>query len=462
MNGANYFEVPMLHTLFAILLLEGFVTISVEILTIRQLLPFFGGSVAITSIIIGVFLLFLALGYWRGGSFKQDFYHKLSQNFILSLFWIGIGLSYGFMGIFFEILVLRLSLPYMLCLMFYLLIVLAPIVYWLGQTIPLTTNLFNQQQRISRISGRALFLSTLGSFLGAMVTSLILFQYAGVAWTIVFNCLLLLALVFRLRPYSGITWKTFLFLAFALFLIKLINVDIEKNLFKLTNNYANYQVHEVEEKTRILEINLSNSSMLTARKEGFAYIEFMRDLLFNQLQMRHKKILVIGAGGFSFTAAGTQDNEVTYVDIDPAIKAIAETYFLQHPINGRFIGQDARLYLNQVSEQYDVIISDVYSHQSSIPASLLTTDYFQQLADHLKPSGFVVVNVIANPFFEDAYSRRTRNTIEKIFPFCSITPLHWGKASNIMFVCRLQIRDNKFYTDDLSSSTLDFFNSRRH
>lgn len=79
----------MLNLLYAILLLEGFITISIEVLTIRQLLPFFGGSVLITSIIIGFFLLFLALGYWRGGVYQDKFFQQLCRNFSLSMIWIG-------------------------------------------------------------------------------------------------------------------------------------------------------------------------------------------------------------------------------------------------------------------------------------------------------------------------------------------------------------------------------------
>lgn len=86
----------------------------------------------------------------------------------------------GFITISVEILTMRQLMPFLLSLSCYLLSVLAPIVYWLGQTIPLTTHLFNPNHRISKISGSAPFLSTLGSFMGALVTALILFQYAGV------------------------------------------------------------------------------------------------------------------------------------------------------------------------------------------------------------------------------------------------------------------------------------------
>lgn len=446
----------MLHTLLAILLLEGFVTISVEILTIRQLLPFFGGSVVITSIIIGVFLLFLALGYWRGGMHPNDFYKKLSRNFMVSFIWIGIGLNYSFIGSFFHWTINQLSLPFLASLTLYLLLILAPVVFWLGQTIPLTTNLFNQEQRVSRISGKALFLSTLGSFSGALVTSLLLFQFAGVAWTVVVNCALLFLLIILLKPQSGLSLSTLIVLGLILYFIKLLNVNYEKQFFKLTNNYGNYEIITTQQ-ARLLRINLSGSSMITHKKEGFAYIEFIRHFLFNQLHLQHKKILVIGAGGFSLTAAGAKTNDVTYVDIDPQIKDLAEQHFLESKINGRFIGQDARRYLHETQEQFDVIVSDAYSHQQNIPASLLTADYFAQLSSHLKPSGLLVVNIIANPLFKNTFSKRVHNTILSIFPFCNIIPLDWSTLSNVIYICPMQTQDRVIYSDNLTGSTFDFY-----
>lgn len=67
-----------------IILIEGFVSISVEILAIRQLLPVAGGSVIVTSLIIGVFLLFLALGYKQGGKLHINPKKVLQTNFFIS------------------------------------------------------------------------------------------------------------------------------------------------------------------------------------------------------------------------------------------------------------------------------------------------------------------------------------------------------------------------------------------
>lgn len=441
-----------------VLLLEGFITISIEILTIRQLAPFYGNSVVITSVIIGFFLLFLALGYYKGGLYRSDYFNKLTKNYCLSLLWIGIGLSYIFIGIFSRIMLVHLNCSYLTSLILYLILVLAPIVYWLGQTIPITTNLFNQSSSISRISGLALFLSTTGSFLGALVTSLVLFQYLGVAWAVVINCFLLITLVLLLSRFEPFTLGKFLFLGFSLVFIKYINVNAESFLFKLTNNYANYELQEKENGERIFRINESNSSFIDKNKKGYPFVGFIQKILFKDRKVKNQDVLIIGAGGFSLTALGLHDNRVTYLDIDPAIKDVAEKYFLKEAIKGNFLGEDARSFLNHSKDVYDVIISDAYSNINAIPPSLLTVEYFSQLAQHLKPNGLAVLNIIANPWFENDYSKRVDNSIRKVFSYCSVSPITWdGQWSNMIYVCENSPRDLGVYRDNLSTATFDYF-----
>lgn len=446
--------------LFTILLIEGFITISVEILTIRQLLPFFGGSVVITSIIIGVFLLFLALGYSQGGSRREDFFKQLRRNFSFSMVWIGIGLSYNVIDVFYRVSVNKGHLPFLASLILYLLLVLAPIVFWLGQTIPLTTNLFNQQNRVGQISGRALFLSTMGSFLGALLTSLLLFQYLGVAWTVVINCMLLFSLIIGLRKKSHLTGLQAISLTFALVFIGLLNLNAEKIQFKRTNNYANYQVISTKTFDKLLQINRSDSSMLSFDGKGFPYIEFMRTLLFEQLKLHDKSMLVIGAGGFTLTATGSYDNQMTYVDIDPDIQSLVESDFLHHPIHGSFVAEDARSYLQQHQTRFDVIISDAYTHRAAIPPSLLTVEYFKAIAQHLNPYGLMIVNVISDPLFRDDYARIVYNSIHSVFTYCAVVPLSWEDTlANVIYICPKAKESPLVYRDDLSTATQDFFKS---
>ena len=182
-----------LPLLLYIVLIEGFVTISVEMLTIRQLIPVVGNSVVVTSLIIGVFLLFLAYGYRKGGLCTANYLSVLANNFRNAAFLLGIGLSYIFINQFFYILQ-TLGAHIFFSLIIYLLLLIAPLVYVLGQTVPITIKLFKEEHAIGSVSGTVLHLSTIGSFLGSVLTTLLFMNYLGIAWTIVINFLLMISL----------------------------------------------------------------------------------------------------------------------------------------------------------------------------------------------------------------------------------------------------------------------------
>ena len=225
-----------------IIFLEGFVSISVEILTIRQLIPVVGTSVIVTSLIIGIFLLFLAFGYWKGGRYKGDVIPILRRNFIIAGGLTGIGLSYLFIISFLAVIEHYVVSAFLFILVIYLLLIIAPIIYLLGQTVPLTMNLMNPKKRTAETGGNVLFLSTLGSFLGALLTSLFLMEIFGVAWTVFINFFILIMMVFlffKNRKKEII----YILLSIAIgWLVYNINIVFEQNHFIKTTNYANYLV----------------------------------------------------------------------------------------------------------------------------------------------------------------------------------------------------------------------------
>lgn len=447
----------MLLTLFIIILVEGFITISVEILAIRQLVPFFGNSVIITSIIIGIFLLFLSVGYWRGGMYKNDFLNRLRINFTIAMIFIGFGLSYLFIASFYYLTLNILHLPITITLFIYLLLTLSPTVYFLGQTVPLTTNLFNKEKTVAGISGQALFISTLGSFLGAVLTTLLLFHYVGVGFTVFFNCLLLLLLIIHIQIQTQFSLLNLIILLITLTMIYIVNHFMDRQLFIQTNNYANYQVTE-NLTSKILRINHNHSSQLNDDKTGAPYIELIKNILFNQLHIKNSQILVIGAGGFSLSFEKTMGNQFTYVDIDKAIKDIAEQHFLKDSIKGQFVGMDARQFMRQNHQTFDIVISDAYTSLSSIPPSLATHEFYQQTRHLLKDNGLFIANIIANPYFQDPFSKKINNTIHSVYPYCRVVPLNWhSKTTNIIYICTNVSTTNTIYTDDLNTVTLDYF-----
>ena len=282
-----------------ILLVEGFVTIAVQMLTIRQLIPVIGNTVVVTSLIIGIFLLFLALGYYRGGFHKENFGAVLVRNFILAGVFLGFGLSYQCIQAFFSVGQSIVSNNPLIILTVYLLSVIAPMVYWLGQTVPITTNLFKSLPNAARISGKALSISTLGSFLGAILTSLWLMNWLGVAATVVFNYALLSFLVILVIPREAL-WVTVVGILLPALAVPIYyaNVVYEKNRFVTTHVYANYRVAEARKNPdgkafKIFQVNNSLSSLIAKDLTAAPYIQRIRRILFDDLKLKHKRILVL-------------------------------------------------------------------------------------------------------------------------------------------------------------------------
>lgn len=445
--------------LLLVILIEGFVTISAEILSIRQLIPVAGNSVIVTSLIIGVFLLFLAYGYRRGGAYQTDYLDVLKRNFTLSAIWLGVGLSYVFIYWFFSLFKNHIHAYILWALTAYLLLITAPLVYILGQTVPITMNLIRQAETTGATGGKILHLSTIGSFLGAVFTSLILMNYLGVAWTVVINCILLMLLTLFLFSSLKQDWFRILLLFCTLVIVYRFNVTVEKMSFIAANPYANYSVMK-HENGQIFMSNESPSSFLNGQKQAFPYIEYIKRLLFQDLKLSNKDILVLGAGGFTLSAAGTNGNRFTYVDVDKDIKDVVQKSF-QPKIKGDFIADDARNYLNTTNKKYDVIVSDVYSNARSIPAHLLNREYFMLVNHALNDGAIAIFNIIANPTLDDIYSETVDNTIRSVFKQCMVVPLPYSRGpSNIIYVCQKNLTMRKdLYTDDMSRATLDFFNS---
>lgn len=457
----TYFSLQ--HILPFIILFEGFVSIAVEILTIRQLLPVAGGSVIVTSLIIGVFLLFLALGYQHGGRLKQNPQNVLRKNFMIASLWIAIGLSYLFIDIFFYLLQFITGPHVVYPLIAYLLLITAPLIFILGQTVPMTMNMIKQDASAGKIGGNILGLSTLGSFLGAVITTLVFMQIYGVAWTVFFVvcCLLILALILldpnvkfyiQLRNVLGI-----------LIVAYLANIAIEHKYFVLSDNYANYQIlnsanSKLKQDEKVLIINDAFSSFIDANNHGFKYIEAIKKIIFNDLNLHNAEILVLGAGGFSISAEKLQDNHFTYIDIDAKIKKVIYPKFLDK-MNSTFISDDARHYLLASSKKYAVIVSDAYTDIKSIPANLITKEYMLAIKKRLTDNGVAIFNIIANPSLRDPYSKGIDNTIRSAFPNCMAMPVVYSdRPTNIIYACRNNIKlDTHLYTDNLNRSTTDSF-----
>lgn len=432
-----------------VLFIEGFVSLAYQMLYIKQMAPFVGNSVEVVSWIIGVFLIALAIGYKVGGNKTPDIEDKLIKNFIIAATVAGFCLSFLFLESYFMALS-KFVTAYTLMII-YCIIIVFPVTYFLGQTIPLMTNNL-KGDTVSEISGNVLFLSTIGSFLGAIITTNVILKYLGVSYTIVIASSLLFILALMLSQKK--MWITLLSVAIIFSLYKL-NIGFEKSNYVATNQYASYEVLRYpQNNSKVFKSNGSNSSILI-NGQKYGYIKLLDDVLFKKMKVENKDILVIGAGGFVLSKG--VNNNFTYVDIDPAIKDIAERFFLHENINGNFIAEDGRSYINKTNKIYDVIVLDAFLSRNSIPEHLSTIQYVEKIKTKLQKNGIFVVNVIGRRDFTDQYTQNIHKTITTVFPYCFIqSSAYENEDTNIQYICMNSEDIGKIYTDDRNNSNSDF------
>ncbi len=466
------------HTLmlFLVIIIEGYVVLSTELLAIRQTIPYIGSGTDTVSIIIAAVLMPLAFGYQYGGKFKPHrvlglyvtVRSKLIINILISATILLIGMSHHFVRSFF-ILMPSLGIDdRLLQLSIYSILFLVIPVYLLGQTVPLVSNFFSKE-KLSQITGKILFFSTVGSFLGVILSTLVLMATIGVHHTVSLNFVLLAVLVIMLSKKK--LSKSVIYISVIALLAMLFNSDgmMKRFHIKKNNQYSTIIAGTLKNGNRGLYINGNNSSRYNDERRKHEYIEFAEHLAITPIlnSIPAKDILIIGAGGFTF---GHEDktNNYTYVDIDKDLLEVSERYILQEPIgeNKIFIPKPARAFLNSTEQKYDVIYLDAYLGGASIPEMLVTKEFFEQVKAHLKDGAILISNMILSPHFNNQFTRNIDNTLRSVFPHVSRHVINehynlWSESktlmANVAYIYRHEDNYDKghIYTDNKNTVFYD-------
>jgi len=435
-----HFKIPSL-LFFSIIIIEGAISIGIELLAIREISAYVGNSIINTSIIIGIFLLFLSFGYYAGGQKKDPSLNLLAKNLIIAAAFFIIGFSDPFLTTLFS--VTGLISPPFLVLTFSL-IILSPIIYHLGQTIPILTNFINSTS-ITKVSARVLFLSTIGSFIGSILTTTLLVNYLGASITIQIYTYIMLLMALSILIYTRTHSLSHYSPMTLIFILTLSLSSIPYYDYK--NNYSNTRVTTTDN-INYLTINNSNSSSYnpTTNNSTFKYAHRLQDILDVQYRTT-QDILIIGAGGFTLSLKNKHHN-YTYVDIDKDLKNLAQEKLIKQPITGTFIPQGIRNYLaTNPTKTFDIIVLDAFSSVFSIPASLITTEFFSKISNQLNDNGIFFVNFITNPYIFKPYNTHFQQTINTNFNcFAEVIPRISPQISNILYICSK--KDDIIYTDD--------------
>jgi spermidine synthase len=396
--------------LLPLVFISGMASLGVEFGASRLLAPYFGTSLYVWGVLIGLVLVYLSVGYVIGGRLADRYPREevLYQITAWAGLWIGIIplISYpillasqqGFK---------ELSVGLVAGTLFAVVILFAAPVVLLGCVSPFAIRLLLRDVETGgNTAGRVYALSTAGSILGTFLPVFWFIPTYGTRPTLVGFGLVLVAISVaglwpwpRRRVYAAFAAAVILAWIFLPSGIK--PPQVGQLLYEKESAYGYIQVVQDGTKTELI-LNEGEAihsiydphSLLTGGPWDYMVVaDSFRPA--EQSEIRPASVAILGlAGGTAarqYTAAYGSSVQITGVEIDPDILNVAHRYFHLNEPNVHPVVADARYWLDTQAKTYDVIVMDAY-RQPYIPFHLTTREFFSEVRAHLAPGGVAVVN----------------------------------------------------------------------
>jgi predicted membrane-bound spermidine synthase len=469
--------------LLLVVFVSGMTSMAVEMCASRLLDPYFGNSLIIWTVLIGLILIYLTAGYTLGGRLA-DRSPRASALFQLTA-WAGftIGLIPFVSGP-----VLRYSMAGFAqydvgllagSLMGVVILFAVPVIL-LGCVSPFVIRLaVRGVDSAGATAGNIYALSTLGSILGTFTPVLLFIPNIGTKRTfLVFSlALLTLSVIGLLRTAYRRMWVYGTMLVVILLLAALAPAGVIKaseGMVYETESAYNYIQVIREGDTLYLHLNEGEGihSMYTPGVvlTGGIWDYFLIAPYFNAPPFRANEVrslCLIGA------AAGTIAKQYTAiygpipidgVELDPKILDVGRRFFDMTEPNLNAVAQDGRYFLSNSPRTYDVIAVDAY-RPPYIPFHLTTKEFFTEVRRHLTDRGVLAINVgrtLKGRALVDVLS----STARAIFPHVYVidTPDYGSTLGNSLvvatvadtrpenFAANLKLMDNPLLEEVANSS----------
>ena len=414
----------------ALLLVEGYCALAVEMIALRALVPVAGQSVAVTSLVVTAFLAALALGYRAGGGFEGDARERVARNLAAAAAWSAFWLSRFGVALAFEA---TGALPPLAQVAVYAVAGVGPVAYLLAQAVVLLVASAGPATAPGK-AGAAFAASTLGNVAGGLATALVVMQHVGVAGAVALVAGLLVAGALAAWERPG--WR--LWAAGAVVAgVAGANLAVEREAYVLTTAHADYAIEADAGGARRLRVNGQDASREDGAGTGHPYVEWIEDRVYASAPAGSPaRVLVIGAGGFTF-GRGRHDDaaDIVFVDVDPRLAKVADAFLAPGLRRGRYAAMDGRAYLLRNEERFDAIVLDAYTDRTAVPPHILTREFFALARSRLEQDGTLYLNLIVPPA-PDRLSTRADRTLRSVFAGCRTEEL--GAASgwrNRVYAC---------------------------
>ena len=419
----------LLFTVFV----SGMTTLAAELAASRLLGNVFGTSNLVWASIIGLILIYLTAGYWLGGRWADKNPTPFAMYRVLAwgAFTLGVvpyiaqpvlrAAANAFDG--FQFAVLGGAFAAVLVLF------IVPITL-LGTISPFAIRLsMDDTAHAGVTSGRIYAISTLGSFIGTFLPTLLLIPTIGTTRTFLVFSLFLLFVAIAGMGINGQKKQAVIHLWMVAALAILAALGAGQAL-----KNSEGQVYETESAYNYIQVIQKNGYTMLRLNDGQGVHSiyhpgvlfyggpwelFLVGPYFNA-DTNPADVQRIGIVGL---AAGTAARQATAIyggipidgwEIDPAIVKVGQKYFGMTMPNLNIHIQDGRYGLSKSPEKFDILAVDAY-RPPYIPPHMTTREFFEMAASHLTSRGVLAINVGRAP--EDrSLINGLATTLATVFP----------------------------------------------
>jgi spermidine synthase len=427
------------YNLEIVVFLAGAVVMILELVGSRLLAPFVGTSLYVWASLIGVILASLSLGYYVGGRLADKRPSNLMFCLILllaSVFITFVAVSQNF--ILSALHHTHLDLRWQAILAALILFAVPSVL--LGMISPYAVKLKMHSLNTSGATvGNLYAISTLGSIVGTFAAGFFLIAWLGS--TQILFVLALVLIIASALAYQKQNLAKLIVLAFLLscwFAPQTLPRKQAKAFFLDTDTAYN--------RVWIFD-SVDRASGRPARymvtdaygSQGAVFLDNDNEVVFNCLKYYRladffkkdiNKALAIGGGAYAWPKEFLRrhpSSTIEVVEIDPGLTHLARQYFnLKPDPRLKIYHTDGRVFLNNLSQKYDVIYLDAFNSACSIPFQLTTQQAVKLIYDHLVDGGALLTNIIsalkgpAAKFLQAEYA-----TYKSIFNYVYVFPVDY-------------------------------------
>jgi spermidine synthase len=398
--------------LYFTVFMSGMTTLAAEFGASRLLGNVFGTSNLVWAAIIGLILIYLTAGYFIGGRWADRSPHARTLYAVLAwgAFTVGV-VPYAAGPVLraaadaFD----RVQVGVLAGAFVGVLILFTVPITLLGMISPFAIRLcVDDKARAGSAAGTVYGISTVGSFLGTFLPTLVLIPTIGTTNTFLAFSLGLLAVAL---VGLGLSAGRRALLPYLLMPLALIGLALlagrarikasQGQIYETESAYNYIQVLELNG-TRYLRLNEGQGVHSQYNPATLAYGGPWQQFLAGPFFYPDREPESVTRVAIVGLAAGTTARQAAAVfpgvsidgwEIDPAIARVGVEYFAMGEVPGLNVyAQDGRWGLETSPQTYDLIAVDAY-RPPYIPPHLTTQEFFRIAAGRLKPDGVLAINV---------------------------------------------------------------------